>query len=101
MQLRTVDKGDVRLITVAEKRIDAAVAIQFKDAVRAAAGDGSARVVVDLSAVSFLDSSGLGSLVAAVTLGLASNLIIRLIWRWHVARSWKRRARRRRHAEPN
>ena len=40
----------------------------------------------------------LGSLVAAVTVGLASNLIIRLIWRWHVARSWKRRARRRRHA---
>ncbi|WP_136067059.1 DUF2062 domain-containing protein [Modicisalibacter radicis] len=37
----------------------------------------------------------LGSLVAAVVVGLLSNLVIRLIWRWHVARSWKRRARRR------
>lgn len=40
----------------------------------------------------------LGSLVAAVSVGLASNLVIRLIWRWHVARNWKRRARRRRQA---
>lgn len=40
----------------------------------------------------------LGSLVAAVSVGLLGNLIIRLIWRWHVARNWKRRARRRRQA---
>ncbi|MBZ9557253.1 MULTISPECIES: DUF2062 domain-containing protein [Modicisalibacter] len=39
-----------------------------------------------------------GSLVAAVVAGLAGNLVIRLLWRWHVARSWKRRARRRRQA---
>lgn len=38
-----------------------------------------------------------GSLVAAVVVGLVSNLVIRLIWRWQVARSWQRRARRRRH----
>ncbi|MBB3191589.1 DUF2062 domain-containing protein [Halomonas cerina] len=37
-----------------------------------------------------------GSVVAAVVVGLAGNLIIRLLWRWQVSRSWKRRARRRR-----
>lgn len=37
-----------------------------------------------------------GSLVAAVVVGLTSNLMIRLLWRWHVARSWKRRTQRRR-----
>ncbi len=37
-----------------------------------------------------------GSLVVAIIVGLLSNLIIRLIWRWQVARSWQRRARRRR-----
>ena len=36
-----------------------------------------------------------GSLVAAIVVGLASNALIRLIWRWQVSRSWKRRARRR------
>ena len=38
----------------------------------------------------------LGSLVSAIVLGLAGNALIRLVWRWHVSRSWRRRARRRR-----
>ncbi|MFC3283628.1 DUF2062 domain-containing protein [Litchfieldella rifensis] len=40
----------------------------------------------------------LGSLVSAVVAGLVGNLVIRLIWRWHVSRSWKRRRLKRRHA---
>ena len=51
-----------------EARIDAAVAIQFKEAVRSAAGDSARRIVLDMSAVEFLDSSGLGALVAAMKL---------------------------------
>jgi anti-sigma B factor antagonist len=68
MQLKTEDQGDVRLVRVAEPRIDAAIAIQFKEALRAAAGDAAPRVLLDLSEVSFLDSSGLGALVAAMKL---------------------------------
>lgn len=68
MQIETEDHGDVRLATVAEPRIDAAIAIQFKEALRTAAGDVSPRVVLDLSKVRFLDSSGLGALVAAMKL---------------------------------
>lgn len=37
-----------------------------------------------------------GSVVSAIVAGLASNVIVRLLWRWQVSRSWKRRARRRR-----
>lgn len=58
--------GDALLITVNESRIDAAVAIQFKDAVREMATEGPDRVVLDLTEVSFLDSSGLGALVASM-----------------------------------
>ncbi|WP_355662254.1 DUF2062 domain-containing protein [Halomonas salifodinae] len=38
----------------------------------------------------------LGSLVAAVVVGLTANLLVRLLWRWHVVRSWKQRRHRRR-----
>lgn len=65
MQIETEDRGTTRLLTVNEARIDAAIAIRFKDALRSAAGETAPRVVLDLSAVKFLDSSGLGALVAA------------------------------------
>lgn len=38
----------------------------------------------------------LGSMVSAVAIGLASNILLRLLWRWQVSRSWRRRTRRRR-----
>ncbi|WP_141318739.1 DUF2062 domain-containing protein [Halomonas halmophila] len=44
-----------------------------------------------------LPALALGSLVAAVACGLTGSLVIRLLWRWQVVRSWRRRAARRRH----
>ena len=66
MQLETEDRGDDLLVVVAADRIDAMVAVQFKDAMRQATDGGPRRVVLDLSRVGFLDSSGLGALVAAM-----------------------------------
>ena len=60
------DSGDIRLIAVEASRIDAASAIQFKDGLRELTADGPTRVILDLSEVSFLDSSGLGAVVAAM-----------------------------------
>lgn len=51
---------------VRESRIDAAVAIRFKDRMREVLGDPAPRVVLDLSQVGFLDSSGLGAVVAVM-----------------------------------
>lgn len=48
-----------------------------------------------------LPTLALGSLVAAVAVGLAANLGVRLLWRWHVVRSWKRRRHRRRRRRGN
>lgn len=56
------------VIRVNEARIDAAVAIEFKEAVRAAAEAPGTPVVLDLSSVTFLDSSGLGAVVAVMKL---------------------------------
>ena len=66
MQLETENRGRDLLVVVAADRIDAMVAVQFKDAMRQATEDGPARIVLDLSRVDFLDSSGLGALVASM-----------------------------------
>jgi anti-sigma B factor antagonist len=56
------------VIQVNAARIDAAVAIEFKEAVRAAAEAPGSPVILDLSSVGFLDSSGLGAVVAIMKL---------------------------------
>ena len=52
------------VIRTTQDRIDAASAIQFKDRMRSACQGGAGRVVLDLSGVGFVDSSGLGAIVA-------------------------------------
>jgi anti-sigma B factor antagonist len=66
MELEHDIKGDVLVITPAESRIDAAVAIQFKDGMRTLTQDSGGRVVLDLRRVDFVDSSGLGAIVGAM-----------------------------------
>lgn len=66
MNLVSEDRDGLRVITVADPRIDAVVAIQFKDMMRELTQSGPRRIVLDLAQVAFLDSSGLGALVAAM-----------------------------------
>ena len=64
MQLQTQTRPKVISVQVLEDRIDAATAIQFKEKMRDLTRDGPDRVVLDLARVQFLDSSGLGAIVA-------------------------------------
>ena len=66
MEFETVRQGDILRVNVLTERIDAACAIQFKDRMREICGDEPARVILDLQRVDFLDSSGLGAVVAAM-----------------------------------
>lgn len=66
MQLSSDMQNGTLVVTVDESRIDAAVAIQFKDRMRSATEQGKARVVLNLAKVDFIDSSGLGAIVAAM-----------------------------------
>ena len=68
MDLICADRPGLRLLRVEAPRIDASVAIQFKDRMRALAAEAPPRVVLDLSQVAFIDSSGLGAIVAAMKL---------------------------------
>jgi anti-sigma B factor antagonist len=58
----------MQVVSILEARIDAAVALDFKDAMRKATADGPETVVLDLGHVDFIDSSGLGAIVATMKL---------------------------------
>lgn len=58
--------GESILLTVQAARLDAAVAMAFKEETRQIIAGESGRVILDLRAVEFLDSSGLGALVAVM-----------------------------------
>lgn len=66
MSLASKDINQTRIITVGAERIDAAVAIQFKEDMRQITRQAPARVVLDLTQVDFIDSSGLGAIVSAM-----------------------------------
>ncbi|MGO4853940.1 STAS domain-containing protein [Phaeovulum sp. W22_SRMD_FR3] len=53
-------------VRVGEERLDAAVAIRFKDQMREIAAQPAHRIVLDLGQVIFLDSSGLGAIVSVM-----------------------------------
>lgn len=68
MKLDKIERDGLRVLTVDAERIDAAVAIRFKDLVREQTREAPPRVVLDLDKVTFIDSSGLGAIVAAMKL---------------------------------
>jgi anti-sigma B factor antagonist len=62
----TTDAGLVLQLNL--ERIDAAIAVDFKENVRRAIDGGTGAVILDMSSVDFLDSSGLGAVVAVMKL---------------------------------
>jgi len=68
MDITARKQGPILIATVNDTRIDAAVAIEFKETIRAEAEATEGPVILDLSNVTFLDSSGLGAVVAVMKL---------------------------------
>lgn len=66
MVLESEMLGDGLWIRANVDRIDAAGAVEFKDRMRELTKDGVKRVVLDLQGVDFIDSSGLGAIVASL-----------------------------------
>lgn len=66
MDIDSKTEDRLRIVSIKALRIDAAVAIEFKDAMRENTDDGPDLIVLDLSCVEFIDSSGLGAIVASL-----------------------------------
>ncbi len=66
MSLTSTLTDAAQVVTVNAERIDAAMAIQFKEDMRTETEGGHSRIILDLSSVEFIDSSGLGAIVAAM-----------------------------------
>lgn len=64
MDVTVQDESGQVVIRMAEKRLDAAIAGEFKDTVRPHIATHGPDLVLDLAAVDFLDSSGLGAVIA-------------------------------------
>jgi anti-sigma B factor antagonist len=67
----------VPVLKVAGARIDAASAGGFRESLAAIVNRGVIRFVIDLSAVAFIDSTGLGALVSALkTSGPSGEVVV-------------------------
>ena len=66
MKLTVESIRNATVIRVKAPRIDAPTALQFKEDMRALTQKGEGRFVLDLKEVEFIDSSGLGAVVASM-----------------------------------
>ncbi|ALG68971.1 STAS domain-containing protein [Beggiatoa leptomitoformis] len=66
--LKTEQKDKFLIVHVLEKRLDASIAPDFKDEMKALIANGQQYIILDLSQTDFLDSSGLGAIVSTLKL---------------------------------
>ncbi|MFZ3045729.1 MAG: STAS domain-containing protein [Desulfatirhabdiaceae bacterium] len=66
MRIETRTEGDILIVTPLDDRIDASVAMDFKGHLNAWINDGTLRILLDLTYVEFIDSSGLSVLISVL-----------------------------------
>lgn len=77
MNLSISQEGEFSLIKIEEQRLDAAIAPELKVQVTQLVEEGAQRIILDLSEVTFMDSSSLGALVGLLKMiGSRGDLVI-------------------------
>lgn len=64
MKLTVEPAGDRTIVRMDEARLDAAIALSFKERMREIVPTAGPVLLIDMEAVQFMDSSGLGALIA-------------------------------------
>ncbi|HWR21240.1 MAG TPA: STAS domain-containing protein [Verrucomicrobiae bacterium] len=77
MQLEQRKAGEALVVAPLEERLDARVATDFKERMAELIASGNTRIVLDLSRVEFIDSSGLGAIVSSLKrMGGRGDLVV-------------------------
>jgi anti-sigma B factor antagonist len=66
MEIEAKVFGDVTVAKLCDTRLDAAQAVRFKEGLRELSEAGAAHIVLDMSDIGFMDSSGLGAVVTVM-----------------------------------
>jgi anti-sigma B factor antagonist len=75
--ISTEQSGISLIVSIVEKRLDAKIAVSFKDQMATLINQGNTNIVLDLSNVDFVDSSGLGAIVTSLKLlGRKGDLVV-------------------------
>lgn len=77
MQFKDRKQGDILIVKLMEKRLDASTAVDFKKRMSEFIDNGNDQIVLDLSEVDFMDSTGLGSIVSILKMiGRKGDLVL-------------------------
>jgi anti-sigma B factor antagonist len=77
MRIDSRAEGDIMVLEVKDRRIDARSAPDLKQKIGTFVSDGAEWLILDLADVEFVDSSGLGAIVSALKLlGRRGDLVI-------------------------
>ena len=77
MQLSIKKDDNLAIVTVLETRLDASIAPEFKNQMKDIILAGQQNIILDISSISFMDSSSLGAMVVVLkTVGNQRKLII-------------------------
>ncbi|KFK95252.1 MULTISPECIES: STAS domain-containing protein [unclassified Serratia (in: enterobacteria)] len=64
MNFETQSIGDVLVVTLLDRRLDASVSAKFKEDIQTMIAQGTHKILLDFKQVDFIDSSFLGALVS-------------------------------------
>ncbi len=76
MQVESEKTGDILKVKPLERRIDASLSAEFKEFLTGRINEGNRRIVLDLSFVDFVDSSGLGAIVSSLKAARAGGELV-------------------------
>lgn len=77
MKLTINKEEELTIVSIDESRLDALIAPEFKQKMEQLINDNNDQIILDISALSFMDSSSLGAIVAVLKLtGKQGKMVI-------------------------